>query len=98
MIESPDDKGMKQFLKEMSDEEWNNFRLRILNVSKEDIVDIANKYFIPQLENGETSRVIFGNVKGIEEELANNQWLLKEPFNFISEKYFQESKEEMLLL
>jgi Zn-dependent M16 (insulinase) family peptidase len=86
-IINPADKGLLYFLRNVTDEEKNQFRNRLLVVTAEDIKQVAENYFIKQLEEGTTSRVVFGKVELKDFEEIN-------PLDFIGEEYFRERIEE----
>jgi Zn-dependent M16 (insulinase) family peptidase len=88
-IINPANKGLIYFLRNISEEDRNIFRNRLLDVTAEDIKYVAQEYFIKQLEEGTTSRVIFGNDK-----VQINEFEEINPLDFLSEEYFREKIEE----
>ena len=84
------------FLRNLDENSRNAFRNRLLNTSKDDVIDVCSKYLVPQLENGTTSRVVFGNVNntGISVMFDSSEWEFVESLDFLSEKYFNANEEE----
>jgi len=54
-------KGLLQFTRGYTDEDKTRLRLRALDITKEDLVFVANKYMMNAVEQNQTSRVVFGS-------------------------------------
>lgn len=95
-IINPGNKGLELFLRNLDEKSRNIFRNRLLTVNKEDIIEVCNKYLVPQLENGTTCRVVFGNVSnsGSGEMFDSSEWDFVDSLDFLSEKYFATNEEE----
>jgi presequence protease len=92
-IINPANKGLELFLRGIKEEDRNIFRNRLLNVNKDDLIEVCKKYFIPQLEEGNTSRVVFGSVEG-GNMFDPAEWEFCEALDFLSESYFTKEEEE----
>jgi Zn-dependent M16 (insulinase) family peptidase len=57
----PSLKGLLTFSRGYTDEHRMKMRLRALDLTREDVVAVAEKYLIKAIENGHTSRVVFGS-------------------------------------
>jgi hypothetical protein len=57
-------------------------------------MEVANKYFIKQLEDGTTSRVIFGSQTLNSNEFEENGWEISSALDFLSEKYFKDEEDD----
>jgi Zn-dependent M16 (insulinase) family peptidase len=96
-IVNPSNKGLELFLRDLSESDRNNFRRRLLAVNREDIIHVAKKYFIPQLEEGTTSRCLFGSVAEGEAEskmFNESEWDFIDTLDFLSESYFTKEEQE----
>jgi Zn-dependent M16 (insulinase) family peptidase len=60
-VVEPSLKGLVQFTRGYGDEDKNRLRLKALEVTKEDLVFVANKYMMNAIDNSHTSRVVFGS-------------------------------------
>ena len=60
-VVNPSMKGLLQFTRGYSDEHKMQLRLRALEVSKDDLVYVAQKYLMGAIESDSTSRVVFGS-------------------------------------
>ena len=58
---NPSVKGLVRFTRGYSDEHKMQLRLRALDVSKDELVYVAEKYMMSSIENDTTSRVVFGS-------------------------------------
>lgn len=95
------DKGLVYFLREnITEEKRNELRRIILNLQKEDIVNVAKNYFIPQLIENKTNRVIFGGIEAFMTGKKDNfnandynnfvdDWEILDSFEFLSDSYFK---------
>ena len=63
-------------------------RLKALEVSKEDLVFVAEKYLMSAIEKGETSRVVFGSQNADFTHLQASGWNIHNPIDFLSYSYF----------
>ena len=98
-VVAPQNKGLTKFLKGVEDAELNEVRKGIKNVTREDVMRYVEVVLVPQLEEGKTSRVIFGASDLPYNHFESKGWLTSEDFNFISENYFEtEEDEEMKLI
>lgn len=86
-IINPSNKGLIGFLRGVTEEERNEFRKNLLQVTKEDLVEVAKKVFIPQIVDNRTARVVFGNPEFDAQE--NDEWEIVNSFDFLSESYFK---------
>lgn len=95
-IINPANKGLELFLRNLNEQDRNTFRRRLLDVTKEDVIQVCKKYFIPQLEDGKTSRAIFGsiNTSGESTMFDPAEWDFINSFDFLSESYFKMEEEE----
>ena len=50
-----------EFTRGYTDDFKMKMRLRALDVSKEDITEVGEKYLMKAIEDGKTSRVVFGS-------------------------------------
>lgn len=57
----PSLKGMLNFSRGYTDEHRMKLRLRALDLTREDVVAVTEKYLIKAIESGKTSRVVFGS-------------------------------------
>lgn len=57
----PSLKGLQEFSRGYTDENRMKLRLRALDLTREDVVAVTEKYLIKAIEKGETSRVVFGS-------------------------------------
>ena len=65
----PSLKGLLAFSRGYTDEHRMKLRLRALDLTREDLVAVAEKYLIKAIENGRTSRVVFGSQQAPFDEL-----------------------------
>lgn len=91
-VVNPANKGINLFLRGLTEEDRNVFRNRLLNVTMEDIQEMSKKYFIPQLEDGTTSRAIFGNPTENNENAFDESWEVVNSLDFLSDAYFKEEE------
>lgn len=84
----PSLKGLVQFTRGHSDESKMHLRLRALEVRKEDLVYVAEKYLMAAIEQDKTSRVTFGSQQANTSELEQNGWNVFNPIEFLSYRYF----------
>ena len=57
----PSLKGLLNFTRGYSDEHRMKLRLRALDLTREDLSAVAEKYLMKAIEEGKTSRVVFGS-------------------------------------
>ena len=67
-----------------------NLRLRALDVSKDDLIYVAEKYMMANIEENKTSRVVFGSQNAQFTALENDGWNIFNPIDFLSYKYFDQ--------
>merc|ERR1712060_97351 len=84
----PSLKGLVQFTRGYSDEQKMKLRLRALEVRKEDLVYVAEKYMMTNIEQNRTSRVVFGSQSADFSTLENDGWNIFNPIDFLSYSYF----------
>ena len=94
-IVAPQNKGLDIFLNGITFEEKNIFRKRLLQVKKEDIQEVVNKYFVKQMKLGITSRSLFGKINDpseneIDDYFLQNDWKITNSLTFLSDMYFEE--------
>jgi Zn-dependent M16 (insulinase) family peptidase len=94
-VTTPQNKGLEMFFKDVTPKERDEFRKRLLNVTRDDIKEVTNKYFIEQIERGLSSRVLFGNVSEnginmVDDHFIEDGWDFINPMKFLSEEYFEE--------
>lgn len=65
-----------------------NLRLRALETRKEDLVYVAEKYMMSQIERNQTSRVVFGSQSADFTAMEREGWSIFNPIDFLSYKYF----------
>lgn len=87
-------KGLLQFTRGYSDEDKTRLRLRALEITKEDLVFVANKYMMNAVEQSQTSRVVFGSQSADFTQLEKNGWNIFNPIDFLSYKYFDDFNKE----
>lgn len=85
---------MLQFTRGYSDEDKTRLRLRALDITKEDLVFLANKYMMNAVEHGHTSRVVFGSQNADFAQLEKGGWNIFNPIDFLSYKYFDDFNKE----
>ena len=81
-------------MRNIDEKDRNEFRKRLLEVTKEDIINVCKTYFIPQIEEGTTSRVVFGNVDEHHKDFEEGKWEFLNSLDFLSEGYFTNQEEE----
>lgn len=91
-IINPANKGLINFLRNVAEDERNEFRKHLLYVDKNDIIQTAKDFFIPQLIENKTSRVVFGGIEFTEEN-EKDEWEVLNSFDFLSESYFKAEEE-----
>lgn len=87
-------KGLLQFTRGYSDEDKSRLRLRALEITKEDLVFVANKYMMNAVEQNHTSRVVFGSQNADFTLLEKGGWNIFNPIDFLSYKYFDDFNKE----
>ncbi len=95
-IINPANKGLIEFLRELTEEDRNEFRKRLLEVTKKDIIEVAKKIFIPQIIDNQTSRVVFGGEEFVQNDSnkdESDEWEIVNSFDFLSESYFKAEEE-----
>ena len=91
----PSLKGLVQFTRGYTDEQKMELRLRALEVSQDDLVYVAEKYLMSQIEENKTSRVVFGSQNNGEfSKLESDGWNIFNPIDFLSYKYFDQWSQE----
>lgn len=93
-VVNPSLKGLVQFTRGYTDEHKMQMRLRALEVTKDDLIYVAQKYMMSSIENDTTSRVVFGSQQTKFEGLESEGWSIYNPIDFLSYKYFDQWNEE----
>jgi len=78
-VESPLEKGLRYFITGISDEMRNNYRQKLLNVGRDDIVRVAREYLEKPISEKKSSQVIFGSQNANLKELENQGWSIETP-------------------
>jgi Zn-dependent M16 (insulinase) family peptidase len=76
------DEGMLVFSRNYTNQERQNLREQLLDVTKESIVECANKYLLKEQNAGRASRVVVGKEEPNMDELK--EWACMSPLAFIS--------------
>jgi presequence protease len=84
----PSLRGLGQFTRGTTDEEKMKLRLLALDVSKENICFVAQRYMMEAIEQGKTSRVVFGSQNADFDVLEKSGWSIFNPIDFLSHSYF----------
>ena len=87
-------KGLVQYTRGYTDENKMKLRLRALEVTKDDLVYIAQKYMMNAIEQDKTSRVVFGSQSGNVTGLEQDGWSVFNPIDFLSYSYFDRWNKE----
>jgi Zn-dependent M16 (insulinase) family peptidase len=90
----PSLKGLLSFSRGYTDEHRMKLRLRALDITREDLVAVADRYLMKAIENGHTSRVVFGSQQAPFEDLQQQGWSVYNPIDFLSYKYFDQWNQE----
>lgn len=69
-------------------------RIKALEVTKEDLVFVAEKYLMSAFEKSNTSRVVFGSQNADFEHLEKAGWNIFNPIDFLSYSYFDQFNKE----
>ena len=69
-------------------------RLRALEITKQDVIHIAEKYMMKAIEEETTSRVVFGSQNAKFDSLESEGWNIYNPIDFLSYKYFDKWNED----
>jgi len=75
-IQDPSIKGLYAFSRGYTDDQRLKLRLRALDVTREDLVSVAEKYLAKAMEEGHTSRVVFGSQNSDFGELEGKGWVV----------------------
>lgn len=89
-MHDPSLKGLAQFTRGYTDEQKMNMRIRALEVTKDDLVYVAQKYMMANIEEAKTSRVVFGSQAADFAPLESDGWNIFNPIDFLSYKYFDQ--------
>ena len=65
-------------------------RLRALETTKEDIIRVAEKYIMSQIQAKQTSRAVFGSQSVDSAEMEKDGWSVHNPIDFVSFDYFKQ--------
>ena len=87
-VVEPSLRGLVEFTRGFTDEQKMLLRIRALEVNKEDLVYVANKYLMDAFEKEKTSRVVFGNQNADFKHLESKGWNILNPIDFLSYSYF----------
>lgn len=66
-----------------------------LDLTREDLVAVAEKYLIKAIEEGKTSRVVFGSQSADFANLETQGWRVQNPIDFLSYSYFDQWNQEV---
>lgn len=66
-----------------------------LDLTREDLVAVAEKYLIKAIEGGKTSRVVFGSQNADFNGLETQGWRVQNPIDFLSYSYFDQWNQEV---
>ncbi len=94
-IQDPSIKGLYAFSRGYTDEQRLKLRLRALDVTREDLVAVTEKYIVKAIEDGITSRVVFGSQNANFSELEGKGWKVQNPIDFLSYQYFDQWNQEV---
>lgn len=83
------EKGLEHFLygkiyKGLDSDAWKNFRKNLTQVSRADLLKVAEKYLAKPLERGLSSKVVFGKEDVNKKELKDAGWVVQPPIEIIS--------------
>lgn len=67
-------KGMSDWITKIDFEDWQKYRLQLLNVKREDLIEVAEKYILKDLKEGNASRATFGHYQKDLKELEEKGW------------------------
>jgi Zn-dependent M16 (insulinase) family peptidase len=87
-VSDPSAKGLLGFTRGYEDEDRLKLRLRALEVTKEDVKHVVEKYMMGAIEDEKTSRVVFGSQSAKFDKLETEGWNIYNPIDFLSYKYF----------
>lgn len=90
--------GMRLFLYGIPDEVAQTRREQILGVTKEDLLEVAEKYILESLKNDKTSKVIFGAKNDDLDVFVSRDWKVERFVDGLSLKpqnYDHTNKEEV---
>lgn len=96
-IESPVDKGLKEFIKGITDSMRSQYRKGLFEVTKDDILDVTKRYLYESIKEGKTSQVIFGTQGNDLESFLSRGWKIERPVEGLSvseENYEQNVKSD----
>lgn len=65
-----------------------------MDLTREDLVGVAEKYLVNAFEKGETSRVVFGSQSEDFPGLEGQGWKVQNPIDFLSYSYFEKWNQE----
>ena len=89
-VVDPSLKGLVQFTRDYTDEQKMSLRLKALDVTRDDLVFVAQKYLMGAIEKNQTSRVVFGSQSADFKSLEGAGWSVFNPIDFLSFKYFDQ--------
>ena len=93
-VVEPSLRGLVQFTRNYTDEQKMRLRIKALEVGREQLVYVAEKYLMDAFENNRTSRVVFGSQNADFKRLEESQWNVFNPIDFLSYKYFDKYNQE----
>jgi Zn-dependent M16 (insulinase) family peptidase len=100
-VVEPQNKGLRKWVYGITDDMRDEYRKRLLDVSKQDLVDVAEKYLYTSVKKGETSQVIFGSQNNDLETLMQRGWKIERPVEELSVQegsYEQNKKPEPAII
>lgn len=89
-VVEPSLRGLVQFTRGYTDAQKMRLRLKALEVRKEDLIFVAEKYMMSAIEKNKTSRVVFGNQNADFKSLESQGWNIFNPIDFLSYSYFDQ--------
>ena len=91
---APQVKGLLHFTRGVEDAERLALRARALDVTREDVMRIAERYMMTNMEEQTTSRVVFGSQQAKFDALEREGWQIFNPIDFLSYQYFDQWGEQ----
>jgi presequence protease len=93
-VVEPSLRGLVQFTRGYEQESKMRLRLKALEISRDDLVFVAQKYLMNSIEHNKTSRVVFGSQSADFKTLEDGGWNIFNPIDFLSYSYFDQFNNE----
>ena len=93
---APHRKGFGRWLSKIDYEDWQTYRKQLLAVTRDDIIEVSEKYMLDALKKDQTSKVVFGTMKGDLESLMERGWKVErfvENLSMNADNYSEEGKD-----